>query len=439
MQRIIENSVFMKQLFNCVAILLCSSTVMAGEWTFSDCVDYAREHNISLLKSRLSEQTAEANLSESQGQWQPSLDFATTHGFTNYPWGDSPNNSYASSYGLNAAWTIWNGGERENSIKQNRLRTEQARLNSGAIMRSIETDLLQVYLNILYAQESIGIYEEAVQLSQAQADRAERLMDSGKLSRVEYAQLRSQAEQDRYSLVNARGTYRTRLLELKQLLELGIDAEIAPAPVSLDSATIMAALPSIDESYNLALQTDLQIRGLEVEASASELDVAIARAGHMPNLRLTAGVGTGYNAPGESFGNSMKRRLNEQVGLTLSIPILDNRRTKAAVARAKVAQLDAGLDIDKRRTELAQLVENAYVDTEAARSRYLAALSQLDAARLADELANEKFAVGYVNPIELLTAHNSLIEAQHSLLQSKFMALLGMKMIEFYRTATVNI
>ncbi|MDE6145674.1 MAG: TolC family protein, partial [Muribaculaceae bacterium] len=336
-------------------------------------------------------------------------------------------------------WTVWNGGQRENTIKQNKLQIEIARLNSGAVMRTLETDLLQVYLNILYAGESIGIYEEASRLSEAQAARAERLMESGKLSRVDYAQLKSQAEQDKYALVNAQGTYRNRLMELKQILELGIDAEVAPAPVNWDSTAVMAPLPPIAESYDLALQTDLQIRGLQAQASSSELDETIARAGRMPNLRLNAGVGTGYNAPGAAFGTSMKRGLNESVGLTLSVPILDNRKTKAAIARAKVAQLDASLDIEKRRTELAQIVENWYVDTEAARSRFVAAESQLEAARLADELANEKFAVGYVNPIELLTAHNSLTEAQHTLLQAKFMAMLGQKMIEFYRTATVNI
>ncbi len=78
----------MKQLFNCVAILICSSTATAGEWAFSDCLNYAREHNITLLKSRLTEQTADANLLESEGQWIPSLDFATTQGYTNYPMGE---------------------------------------------------------------------------------------------------------------------------------------------------------------------------------------------------------------------------------------------------------------------------------------------------------------------------------------------------------------
>ena len=61
----------------------------ADTWTYSECVDYAREHNISLQKSRLAELTSDYNLEESQGAWLPTLDFATTHGYTNTPWADN--------------------------------------------------------------------------------------------------------------------------------------------------------------------------------------------------------------------------------------------------------------------------------------------------------------------------------------------------------------
>ncbi len=38
-----------------------------------------------------------------------------------------------------------------------------------------------------------------------------------------------------------------------------------------------------------------------------------------------------------------------------------------------------------------------------------------------------------------MSAHNDLIEARHSLLQAKYMAILGQKMIEFYRTSTITL
>ncbi len=422
-----------------VLMATLSLTAAAHTWTYSECVEYARQHNISLRKSVLSQQTSQYNLEEAKAQWQPTLDFATTHGYSNYPWAEGTKNGYNSSYGLNAGWTVWDGGVRTNTIKQNTLQTSIAGYDTADIMRTLETDLLQVYTNILYAREAIGICEEAVKLSGAQAERARQLMEASRISRVDYAQLKSQYEQDRYALVNARSTYDSRRMELKQLLELGIDADIELAAVDFDSAVIMAELPPMAETYDLAVATDMKIRGLEEQQTLSQLDIDVAKAGKMPKISLNAGVGTGYAAPGQAFGQAMKRNVNESVGLTLSIPILDNKKTKTAVARAKVASIDAQLDVDKRRTELAQTVENWYIDTRSAQSRYVAAEAQLESARLSDELTNERFSLGYINPVELMTSHNAYVEAQHSLLQAKYMAMLGQKMIEFYRNATVSL
>lgn len=411
----------------------------ADTWTYAECVDYAREHNISLQKSMLSERNAEYDLEEAKAQWQPSLDFATTHGYANYPWADDRNNTYSSSYGLNAGWTVWNGGQRENSIRQSRLKLRIDRLNTADLMRTLETDLLQVYINLLYARESIAIYEEALKVSEAQAERALQLSESGKISRVDYAQLASQCEQDRYSLVNARSTYDTRRMELKKLLELGLDADIEPAAVEWKAAQVLADLPPMDESYQMALDTDLRLRGIEIEKESARLDVAIAKAGRMPQISLNAGLGTGYNTPGNAFGTSMKKSWNQSLGLTVSIPLFDNKKTKTAVARAKVSELDNRLDMDNRLTEIAQTVENWYIDTRSSQSRFKAAQASVESSELSARLTDERFKLGYVNTVELMTAHNDLIQARHTLLQAKYMAMLGKKMIDFYRDASVTL
>ena len=133
-------------------------------------------------------------------------------------------------------------------------------------MRTLETDLLRAYLNILYCKESIEIYREAVKLSDAQAERCRQLMEAGRVSRVDYAQLQAQAEQQRYNLSNATGTYDTRRMELKRLLELGIDTDLRLAPVVWTDSQVTDSLPPIAESYTLALHTDKKTRGLTSSA-----------------------------------------------------------------------------------------------------------------------------------------------------------------------------
>lgn len=421
-----------------IAVIL-SVNSMSQEWSYNDCLEYARANNISFKKMKLAEESAAYTLEGAKAQWAPSLDFSTTHGFVNTPWADGSKNAYNSSYGLNAGWIIWNGGQREKNIKRSKIDLEAAQLNSAGYMRSIETDLLSVYLNILYAKASVTIYEQAVELSAAQESRARQLMEAGKMSKVEYTQLKSQYEQDKYALVNSQGVYDNRRMELKQLLELGFDTDISLSDINLGDSIILSDLPPIAESYELAIETDLDLQSLELEKVSSSLDVDIAKSGWYPQISLKARIGTGYNAPGGTFVDGIKHTFNENIGVTLSVPILDNKKTKTAVSTAKVQEMDAQLNIDKQRLSIAQQLENWYVDTRSAQSRFAAASSQMETARLNEELTNEQFQLGYINTVELMKAHNDYTEAQLSLLQARYMAILGLKMIEFYRTATITL
>ena len=419
-------------------LLLGASQVSGQEWTFNDCLDYAREHNISLKQAVLNEQISAYSLEESKAEWQPSLDFSTTHGLTNTPWSDGKKNAYNSNYGLNAGWTVWNGGKRENQFRRAEIQSSIDALSTLDRFRNIETELLSIYINILYNKESISIYEEAVNLSKAQADRARQLMEAGRLSKVNYAQLQSQYEQDRYNLVNAEGTYNTRRMELKRLLELGIDTDIVLKEVEWTPEEVLAELPPLQQSYEMALATDAQLQASELQKKMADIDIAIAKAGRYPTISLNAGVTTGYFSSGPDFETQMKQAFNENIGLSLSIPILDNKKTKTATAKANVQRINAALDEQSRQNDIAQDVESWYIDLKASQARYKAGIEKAASASLSNDLVNEQFNLGLVNTVELMTAHNNLLEARHSLLQAKYMAMLGHKMIEYYRTANIT-
>lgn len=406
-------------------------------WSYAECVEYARANNISIRQSRLTEESDRYSLEAARARWAPELNFATSHTLRNTPWAEAGRkNSYTGDYGLNASWTVWDGGERENTIRRESLQGNIDALGTADRIRTMETELLSVYINILYAREAITINEDAAAVSAAQADRARQLMESGRLSRVDYAQLSAQAEQDRYNVVSARSSYETRCMELKKLLELGIDAGITAAPVDWSGDEVMKALPPLDESYRMALATDSRLEATRLEKQSAAYDVKIARAGYYPSISLNAGVGTAYGTPGR-FADGIKTGLSESVGVTLSVPILDNRKTRTAVAQAKIKELNSALDYESRANEIAQTVEGWYIDLRAAQARYAAGDAQVESARLSDELVNEQFELGLVNTVELMQAHNTLVQARHEQLQAKYMAMLGHKMIEYYRTASV--
>lgn len=417
---------------------LISISANAEVWDFQKCIEYARSHNITLRKGLLNEQTSSLNLEASKAEWLPTLDFASTQGLSNNPWSAMQKNGYSSTYGANASWTVWNGNKRENTIKRDELLQQRASLNSANLLRTLESDLLQVYLNILYAKEAVAIAASGEELSMTQAERGRQLMEAGKISRVDYSQLKSQYEQSRYATVSAQATYDNRLLELKDLLELGIDSslEIASVP-SLTDATF-SALPSLEQCYQEALANDLTLKIYQIDKSSAAIDEKIANAGKSPTVALNAGIGTAYNTPG-NFGRGLKQNWGENIGVTFSIPIFDAKKTKINAAKAKVQTMSAELDIEQREKEMAQLIEKWYVESNSARAQYTAALSQLEAAKANYQLTSERFNIGYINTVELMQAHKDYIDAQYSATQSRYMAYLAERMIDYYRTAKVSL
>jgi outer membrane protein len=409
-------------------------------WTYADCVDYARAHNISLQQSALSGETAALSLESAKAQWQPTLGFSTTQGYSNSPWSNANKNSYTSNYGLNANWTVWDGGVRENTIKQSKTEVERAGYATENIFRNIQTELLSTYINILYYREAITVNSEMASVSRAQADRAKQMMESGKISVVDYQQLETQAEQDRYNLVSSEASYNTQRMQLKKLLELGIDRQIDVVSREFTDSEVMDPLPSITESYEMALATDAQLKYDKLSIDMAEQDINIAKAGRYPSVALSAGVGTGYySISNGSWTSQMKEGFNENVGLTVSVPIFDQKKVKTAVSQAKISQLNSELERDARETEIAQTLEGWYIDMQSAQTRYTAGLQNLKSAQLSDDYINERFNVGYVETTELLQSHSTLLSAKHELLQAKYMAVLARKMVEFLRTSQVEL
>ena len=75
----------------------------------------------------------------------------------------------------------------------------------------------------------------------------------------------------------------------------------------------------------------------KLNIQTSDLDIKIARAGYLPTLSLSAGIGTSHaNGNDFTFSEQVKQNWNNSLGFTVSVPIFSNRQTKSAVEKAKI-------------------------------------------------------------------------------------------------------
>ena len=430
-----------------VPLLLCSTALWAQEkipstWTLQDCFEYARDHSITLQQNRLSVEESEVNTKEAKAQLFPSFDFSTSHNYNNYPMADgsrSGKNVYTGTYGIDASWIIFDG-KRRNTIKANRIQEKQQQYAFKETLDNLQIEILTDYLQILYAEEAVNICKQTVEVSLRQVERSRELLAAGSISKSDLTQLEAQYSNDKYQLVTAEANRDQLKLELKQLLELDINQEMNLATPEIDESKVLVPQPDKSTVYTTALGFVPSIQSGKLELEVAELNIANAKAGYYPNLSLNAGIGSGHNTGNNgSFGTQMKQGFNESVGLTLSVPIYSRRSNKSAVERAKIQQKISQLDLKNQEKDLLNQIENAWLDASSAQSKYLAAKEQLNATKTSYELTEEQFYLGMKNTVEMLTAKNNWLSAQQEELQSRFMALLNLKLLDYYENKPLTL
>jgi len=411
------------------------------KWTLRACLDYALEHNIQVKKSRVAQLSGKEDLQQAKAQLFPSLSASASQSFVNYPSSDVANqNSYSGNYGLNASLRLYDGGRRLNTIKQQDLQMQVNELNVEQNENDIQISIIQTYMQLLYAYETIRIRENTMEVSKAQLDRSTELYRAGSISQVDLLQIESQHSTDKYQLVVAQTNLENYKLQLKQLLELDIMEEIELDIPSLTEEDIMSPLPGKQEIYATAVAVMPDVKSSLLNTNISELEIEKAKAGFLPSLSLSAGLGTGHaSGTSISFGDQVWNRFNESVGLTLSVPIFSNRENKTAVNKAKYASTSSQLDLINAQKSLLRTVEGLYLDVTSSQNQYIAAIDRIAALQQSYTQTEEQFFLGMRNTLELLTEKNNLLNAQQELLQSKYMAVMSIQLLNIYRQKPIDV
>lgn len=435
------------------AMMSLTTATAQKQWTLEDCIQYATQNNITLRQSKLDKQTATETRKQSEAELFPSLSASTTQSIGYRPWTDigtvtvtngqvdtkAEKTYYNGSYGVNAAWTVWNGNQNHNQIKMNRVSEEKAELTAAETANTIQEQIAKLYVQILYTTEAIDVTTQSLETSKKNEERGQTMVEVGKMSKADLAQLSAQRATDEYSLVEAQSNLAKYKLQLKQLLEL-TDQEFDVAIPSTSDAQALAEIPSMASVYEQALLLRPEIKNAELSLTSSDLQMKIARAGHLPTLSLSAGVTTSTNSlSNNTWGSQMKTNFNASGGASLSFPILDRRSTKTAVNKARIAHEKAELSLQEQQKKLYSDIEGYWLDAHTNQQKFRAAQSSVESEQASYDLLSEQFRLGLKNIVELMTGKDKLLQAQQNRLQSKYTTILDMQLLKFYQGETMNI
>ena len=431
----------MKRMIYVMALLCCLSIDAQKKWTLQDCINYAMENSVSMKLAKIRKQSAQEDALQSKSALLPTLTASTSQGGGYSPFDNTAADKvyYNGSYGVNAQWTVWNGWQNTNTAKVSKLTEEQADLSIDVTANSLQEQITKLYVQILYTAEAIEVNRQNLETSKKNEERGQQMVEVGKMSKADLAQLTAQRVASEYSIVESETQLSKYKLQLKQVLDLKDNTFDIAIPTTSDQQAL-EPIPTMNSVYEAAMAQRPEIKNAQLDIEKSKLQMKIAKAGKLPSVTLNGGLSTSTNSLSRTaWGSQMKNNVGLSATLNVSIPIFDARRTKTNINKAHLEQEQAQVQFDDEEHELYTTIEGLWLDAVNNQQKFSSASASVESEQQSYNLLSEQFNLGLKNIVELMNGKDKLLTALQNKLQSKYQTILSQQLLKFYQNGTIKI
>lgn len=459
-------------------ILLVSQLFSQEVWTLEKCIEYALSNNLQLKQQDLYLKGVNDNLTQSKMNVLPSVNGFIMHDYNYGQTIDRYTNQFASSrvrsnnFYLSSSFTLFNGFQKINTIKQNKINLEAAHYDTDKFMDDMSLNLATAYLQILYYKELLKIAQKQVEATGLQASRLKKLVDAGALAPGDYYIIQAQLASENTQVVDAENNLELSYLTLAQMLDLpsAEGFEIESPNLEVESNPSLVALP--EQIYSFALENQPSIKSAEAKLRSSEVGVDIAKSYLYPTLTLGGSLGTGYSGASQiidssslgdpqyvpvgftmsnglpdqyvfteytipvykikPFSDQISDNINKSISFNLNIPIFNGGQARKAISQAKLNYENSKLNYDISKLDLQKTVQQAYANAHASLNKYESAQIGVKAAEESFRYADQKFTVGTINSVDYNNAKKDYEKAESQLLQAKYDYIFKSTVLDFY-------
>ena len=434
----------MKKIIFIIAIITTTFSLHAQKvWTLDECVDYAMEHNLTILQSVVSQNSASFQYKMSKNAWLPTVNAEASQslGFGQSPSANGvyvQNNSASTSFGISLGMPLFNGLNLYYQTKSSNLGLEASKKDLEAAKYDLKLLIMAYYMQVVYNKELKAVAEKQLALTEEQYAKTQQQFELGKVAESNVYESAAQVATAKSTLVQADNTLMLSILDLVQTLELeSVDDFDVVSPEDFNGMT-SPSLPSQETTYEFALQHQPKIEAANMRLEKAYSDVKSRKSAWYPSLSLYAGYSTGYynyfsqGYVNDPFEDQLSNNGRTQVGVRLSIPIFNAMQTKYNVNISKLSIENQEIAINTAKKELRKEIQQAFYNAVASEQKYKAAEETYNAAEIAYRYSSESYDAGKANLLELNESKNRLFKSESEMLQAKYEYIYRVKVLDFY-------
>ncbi|MBR6272525.1 MAG: TolC family protein [Bacteroidales bacterium] len=421
--------------------LLMASTLWAQQsntyqFSLEDCIRYAFANSLERKSMALTGKSLETSYEQSKLQRLPSLSASAGQNISNNAngWSSSGN------VGVGSSVTIYQGGQINNTIEQNRLNLERNTVQMERYDNQTVLQILQSFLTILGNQELLNYQLEVLNTSGEQLKQGQARYQAGTILESDLLLLESQYYSDSNNVVDTRINIDNNLLDLKVLLSMNptdVLEIVTPETDNLDGLT--GSLPSEEEAIQLALDYMPDIRLSDYDIQLAKNSLKMAKGNYLPSVSANANIGMGVLSFDANGMNQWYGKPSESAGISVNIPIFSRGSTRANVKKSQIALEQAQLDYDQTELSVRQTVVQAYRNVLSAYNAYKVSEVRENAYSKSFDAYNMQYRYGKITTVELLQQQNNYLNVLNTYIQNKYSLLMKRKILDIYMGKNITL
>lgn len=453
------------------------SFLLSGQeqWSLMSCIEHAYNNNVTLQQSKILVDQAAINLKESRHKRFPDLNGSLNGGISYGRNVDPTTNEFTtedilySNYSLSSSVVLFQGGLIHNSIKQSKLNLESATKDYEQAKNDLALTIATYYLNVLQNQEKLGIAVKNTEIAKQQLDQINKLIKAGAKPEADALELQSQLARADQSFVIAENALDLAWLYLKQALRLDPETKMSLETLSEEQLNALQLQKyTFAELLSNALENQPGMQAAKIRLESAIVGEKIARALYYPSVHFSASIGSRYSdaaftyreelvrteLPGVviennpvkveyltpqyvqtgiiPFGTQFDQFLGYGGGVSVNIPIFTNYSTRGNAQKAKLYTKSSELDLELQKEKLSQDIYQAMANVKSAIKEYEASQKVFNAAKSSFEKTQIRFDIGMANVFELNQIQTNYLNAETSLLISKYDLVFKQKVLDYY-------
>jgi outer membrane protein len=296
-------------------------------------------------------------------------------------------------------------------LKELQLALENSQLNYAIQLLALEKQVTQAFYYVYQQQQSLDIANQAYQNMQKSHEVSKNKVDAGISAREEMFQAELNLATTRSDFENKQVSLETAKDDFKLLIGISLYDDILVIPnISVDTVAIDISF-AIDQGLNSRME--LRQRKISIETSQFDLIQTKAQNEFKGSLGLSVGL-FGDNEKLRNVYDKESLTDNEEVRLTLEIPLWDWGKRKSMIKASEANIETANINLEEERNIIILDIRKVYRNLQNLQNQITIARQSVTNAQLTYDLNLEKYKNGDLTGMDLNIYQNQLSEKQLS-------------------------